>query len=94
MVEILFYDVRQSLAPLNEEEMVQRKRKSGGGIDIPLLEKQLWKTLHKKQIVPYLTQCRITLFAELGSLVILQCLPTFLAYGPNKAMWCVFCGLV
>ena len=41
MVEILFYDVRQSLAPLNEEEMVQRKRKSGGGIDIPLLEKQL-----------------------------------------------------
>lgn len=36
MVEILFYDVRQSLAPLFEEEMVQRKRR---GIDIPLLEK-------------------------------------------------------
>lgn len=41
MAEILFYDVRQSLAPLNEEETVQRKIKTQGGIDIPLLEKQL-----------------------------------------------------
>lgn len=56
MVE-LFYDVRQSLASLSEEEMVQRKRKTQGGIDIPILEKQLRKTKHKKaeQTFPYLT---------------------------------------
>lgn len=41
MVDILFYDVRQSLPPLNEEEIVQRKQKTQGGNDIPLLEKQL-----------------------------------------------------
>lgn len=38
MVEILFYDVRQSLASQSEEEMFQRKRKTQGGVDIPLLK--------------------------------------------------------
>lgn len=55
MVEILFYDVRQSLASLSEEEMIQRKRKTQGGIDIPLLEKQLCKikTLHNERILVF-----------------------------------------
>lgn len=56
MVEILFYDVRQSLASPREGEAVQRKRRTHGGVDIPLLEKQFSKTLHKEQIQLYLTR--------------------------------------
>lgn len=41
MVEILFYDVRQSLAPLNEEGMVRRKRRTQGGFDTRSMETQL-----------------------------------------------------
>lgn len=57
MVEILFYDVRQSLAPLNEEEMIQREKRTQGGIDIPY-----WKSSYERHYLQY--RGRISLFAE------------------------------
>lgn len=43
MLEILFYDVRQSPASLREEETVQRKEQHGGRL-IPLC----WKSSYER----------------------------------------------
>lgn len=66
MVEILFYDVRQSLASPREAKTVQRKRRTHGGVDIPLLEKQFWKMLHKEQIRLYLTRRELLNLKEIN----------------------------
>lgn len=46
MVEILFYDVRQSLTLFDKEEMIQRKREKQGGIDIPY-----WKSSYERHYI-------------------------------------------